>query len=407
MSKHSLTRRLLLPALITPALAMPLAALADVENITRAFSGIWDQPDQESQGLVLQISADEGDEKTGVAYWFTYGDDLASSWYVGVGPVADGLVDMTLYRADGAGFLEAAGSGSASVEAVGSLAMRFQNCNQGTASFDTPDNVLGSGEFRIKRLTSVMGMRCSGGISDDTPPGTRPTRLEVELVAARDDVTGKGKATFWERADRSDFMVQANGGMADGLYALMVCGDHRGDVEIVDGGGTLAFRSPGIDAKPLLDFDPRDCLIELVDDTGVALTSGDAVLAEKARGNNGGGQGGNNGQGGGNDDADVSFTPTGLVPGAKGNASLASDETSTTFTVHVMKVPAGDYDVVVGGTTEGVLTVEDGPGQLKGTLRFSDPAADDGEPLDFDPSGQLIEIYNADGVILEGLFPDA
>ena len=41
--------------------------------ITRSFSGIWSQPDQESQGFILQIGEQAGDVKVGVSYWFTYG----------------------------------------------------------------------------------------------------------------------------------------------------------------------------------------------------------------------------------------------------------------------------------------------------------------------------------------------
>ncbi len=48
--------------------------------ITSSFSGIWDQPEQESQGIILQIGEqldEEGiEQKVGIAYWFTYGPDL-------------------------------------------------------------------------------------------------------------------------------------------------------------------------------------------------------------------------------------------------------------------------------------------------------------------------------------------
>ena len=55
--------------------------------MTRYFSGLWDQPRQESQGIILQIIDQEDDTRKAVAYWFTYGDDLHTAWYMGLGEV--------------------------------------------------------------------------------------------------------------------------------------------------------------------------------------------------------------------------------------------------------------------------------------------------------------------------------
>ena len=68
--------------------------------ITRSFSGVWDQPDHESQGIILQIGEqiDEFGEpkKVGIAYWFTFGIDLQSSWYLGVGDVNGNEINMRM-----------------------------------------------------------------------------------------------------------------------------------------------------------------------------------------------------------------------------------------------------------------------------------------------------------------------
>ena len=205
---------------LTFGLLASSAAIAGNTSITRSFSGIWNQPDQEGQGLVLQIAESEEDGMTGAAYWFTYGGDLLSSWYLAVGPVEGDTIEMTLYEASGSGFMEDAGAPGATIEPLGSLTLQFHNCNQGTAYYDTPEDALGSGEFRIKRLTSIYRMRCSGGISDNTPADARPTRLDVKLHPARDEIDGQGKARFWERSDRSDFKVTVEG-LPDG-YNTMV-----------------------------------------------------------------------------------------------------------------------------------------------------------------------------------------
>ena len=156
--------------------------------ITRHFTGVWEKPDHESQGIVLQITDQLEDSSVGVAYWFTYDTDLESAWYLAVGPIDGHRIDMVLYRASGIDFLEADVPGDEHVEAVGTLTLDFRNCNQGHASYVTPDDVLGTGDFRIRRLTSIYRSRCSGGISDNTPHDAKPSKLEVRLHPPADDM---------------------------------------------------------------------------------------------------------------------------------------------------------------------------------------------------------------------------
>ncbi len=384
---------------LTFGLLASSAAIAGNTSITRSFSGIWNQPDQEGQGLVLQIAESEEDGMTGAAYWFTYGGDLLSSWYLAVGPVEGDTIEMTLYEASGSGFMEDAGAPGATIEPLGSLTLQFHNCNQGTAYYDTPEDALGSGEFRIKRLTSIYRMRCSGGISDNTPADARPTRLDVKLHPARDEIDGQGKARFWERSDRSDFKVTVEG-LPDGDYGLAVCGEDRGTFTVEGGEGAIMFRSPAIPAKPLLNFDPRDCPIEIVDAVGVALSSGDAVLAPHSPGPDDDDEPEND-----EGEVTVQLLPTGVIPGAKGHATVATDDAATSFSVKIMKLPAGVYELVVGNTVRGEIIVGEKPGQPRGEIRFRDPAGDDGPALDFDVSGELIEVTLEGETVLEALFP--
>jgi len=277
----------------------------------------------------------------------------------------------------------------------------FHNCNQGTAHFDTEDPLLGSGEFRIRRLSSIYNMRCSGGISDDTPGDARPLKYSVRLLPARDDVTGSGIAMFWERSDRSDFKVEVEG-VPDGEYELFVCGESRGSFETELGEGGLEFRSPESDAKPLLDFDPRDCLIELNDSEGVALTSGDAVLALGPPGPNPSDPDEED-----DDEIGVRLENTGEIADAKGNAVLEVEDDLTRFTVHVHKLPAGSYILRVNGVEEGTIEVEEQGATTHGWLSFSDPQTGDDLELDFDPRGQVIEVLDGTTVILDALFPES
>jgi hypothetical protein len=389
----TLSRRWLAALLL--ALALPVQAAEPL--VTRAFSGIWDQPDQQSQGLILQIADLPDDSKNAVVYWFTYAGDLESAWYFAVGEVDGNTVQMTLYSATGVGFMQDGLEGNPAVSEIGTLELEFRNCNHGVARYATGEDVLGSGEFRIHRLTRNFRTRCTGGISDDTREGVRPSRLDVELQPARDDISGAGKAMFWERSERSDFKVFVRQ-LPDGVYELLVCGEDRGDIEVIDGSGHADFRSPASDEHALLDFDPRDCTIEVADGSGAALTSGDAVLSDK-------GDKPAKPDHPANMRIEAALESSGLVDGAEGSAEYRVAGGKVEFNVTVTGLPAGDYPLVVGGSEAGVIEVRrDGS---RSQLNFRDPARPGAELLDFDPLGQVIEVLFGGEVVLDALFPDA
>ncbi len=193
---------------------------------------------------------------------------------------------MTLYTASDIGFMAANLEGNDSVVPVGALNLEFRNCNHGQADYEF-DAVEGDvavdaemGEFPIKRISSIYRQRCSGGISDDTPRHGKPVTMEVGLYPVSDSARGRGKAKFWERSDRTDFKVEVEN-LPDRTYTLKVCGV----VVASEMPGELEFRSPEADDKLHLNFEPRDCKIELFDEGEVVLTSGDEVLSEKQTGN--------------------------------------------------------------------------------------------------------------------------
>ncbi len=380
--------------------------------ITASFSGIWDQPEQESQGIILQIGEQGEDEKIGIAYWFTYGPDLKTSWYLGVGPVVGDEIEMVLYTASDIGFMAENLEGNEEVMPVGSLDLVFKNCNHGTATFafDAVDDLINAGEFPIKRISSIYRQRCSGGISDDTPAGGKPLQMDVRLYPVAEDGSGEGMAKFWERTDRSDFKVEAEG-VPDGDYIVRICADNddpdvevmQFDMPVLNGEGELEFRSPEIDSKLNLNFDPRGCKIELLSGEVVVLTTGDNVLSEKVPGKP-------------DNEADngikivADFTSTGFVEGASGEAEFEILNDEREFSVKIKNVPVGFYSVEVGGVAEGEVEVLEKNKKSEGSVKFTNPQKADTLELGFDPRGQIIEIRQTTAddpqVILEVLFPD-
>ena len=409
--KYSIALKRVFESVLVFSFFISASVFAGDPLITASFSGIWDQPEQESQGIILQIGEQEDDEKIGIAYWFTYGPDLKTSWYLGVGPVVGNEIEMVLYTASDIGFMAENIEGNEEVQEVGFLNLVFKNCNHGTATyaFDEVNDVIDEGEFPIKRISSIYRQRCSGGISDDTPSGGKPMQMDVSLMPATDDGSGEGKAKFWERTDRSDFMVEAED-IPDGSYTLKICGDNEDpdvqmfDMPVVNGEGKLEFRSPEIDAKLNLNFDPRGCKIEILEGDVVVLTSGENVLSEKQTGKP-------DKDKGEKITIEADLTSTGVVEGAKGEAEFEMEMDESEFSVKVKDVPVGFYSVEVAGVSKGEVEVVDDDGDFEGRVKFSDPQKAENLLLDFDPRGEIVEIRQTTGdepeVILEVVpFPD-
>ena len=373
-----------------------LPALAGDLVVTRYFSGLWEQPEHESQGLVLQIidqEDDQGDPKA-VAYWFTYGDDQQSAWYIAIGEVEGDQVIMDLYATYGVEFLQPASEEFDPVERIGMLTLTFMNCNKGTATYALEADGGSEETFEIRRLAALYNSRCSGGISDNTPARAKPLMLDVDLVPFTEGDDGKGKAKFWERADRSDFHVSVEY-LPDGLYDVMYC-EVRYEVvlEVVEGEGAVQFRSPDADGKLLLIEDPRGCTIDVLLGDTVVLTSGENVLAPPEHGPKG-------------DDDDeedessvkvvVEFDNMGVYEGVWGKAEykVDDDDDSALFSVHVKGMPAGDYVVLVDDVEWGVLKVPNE--NARAVLNVPDVEV---------PWGAIIEVVDSESVvILSAAFP--
>jgi len=384
--------------LVCITLFMPLLAMAQDVVVTRNFTGGWEQPNHESQGLSLQIIDQANGDKVGIAYWFTYGGDKESAWFLGVGPVNGNRIEMILYEGSDIGFLEDNKPGDDQVAAVGTMEIEFSACDDGVVTFTTEINGVGSGTFPISRLTNLFNTDCSGGISDDTPSDVVASEQRIGLLPAREGITGSGHADFEERADRTDFSVEVED-LADGSYRIMVGSLDRGELIVNMSIGETEFRSPVEAGKVLLTFDPRGELVEIHDGQGAVLTSGDAVLDD------------DDGDDGddidfGTTEIEVELTNTGVFAAASGDARLRPREDRTEFRVEIEDVPTGPYSLQVGGQTVGVIqvkTLEDG--SIEGELEFRNPVEPGKILLDFDPRGQQIDVLDGETVVLETLFP--
>jgi hypothetical protein len=405
MKHRVLTTVLLILALL------PVWAVAQDMIVTRHFTGLWDQTEFKSQGINLQIVHQDDGEKRGVAYWFTYGSDNQSAWFVGIGPATGNRIEMVLYQVQDVGFLEPGDNIEAN--AVGTMTMEFSSCNQGEVEFETDIAEVGSGTFEVQRITDVLNTHCTGGVSDDTRSDVMFTEQRISLVPARSGISASGHADFQERPDRTEFSVEAED-LADGSYRIVVAGVDRGELVVSLGRGETEFRSPVEQGKVLLTFDPRGQEIEVHDGQGAVLTSdGEVFTGGGGCTNNcgGGDMGGGGNMGGGHDfgmaDIEVELSNPGVYPAASGDAKLEGRMDRADFSVEIEDVPAGSYDLSIGdeivGTLQAALDVD---GTVRGELEFRDPVEPGKILLDFDPRGKQIDVLEGNTVILETLFPN-
>ena len=135
--------------------------------VTRHFTGIWDQVDQQSQGIALEVVEQFDDSRRAVAYWYTYGADRRTAWYIAIGDLQEDRIAFDLYDSTDVGFMQEASPGNDPVQSIGTMTMVFESCDSGVVTYATDHEEVGSGSFKIVRLTEVMNTHCSGGISDD------------------------------------------------------------------------------------------------------------------------------------------------------------------------------------------------------------------------------------------------
>ena len=391
--------------LVCITLFTPMVVIAQDVVVTRNFTGGWDQTNHESQGLSLQIIDQANGDKVGIAYWFTYGDDKKSAWYLGVGPVNGHRIEMTLYEGSDIDFLEDNKPGDDQVAEVGTMEIEFSGCDDGVVTFTTEINAVGSGTFPVSRLTNMFNTECSGGVSDDTPSDVLASEQRIGLVSAREGISGSGHADFEERADRTEFSVEVED-LTDGNYRIIVGDTDRGPLVVNLGIGETEFRSPVETGKLLLTFDPRGELVEVHDTQGAVLTSNDVVFNDDDDNDDGDDGDDTDDIDFGTSEIEVELTNTGVFAAASGDARLRPREDRTDFSVEIEDVPTGPYSLRVGDQVVGVIQVkmlEDG--SIEGELEFRNPVEPGKVLLDFDPRGQNIEVLDGSTVILETIFP--
>jgi len=235
-------------------------------------------------------------------------------------------------------------------------------------------------EVEDARGTLLSNTRPDGG----NPAGTRIVE-RVRLVSTGAIAGASGNARLRERHGERDFDVEVED-VPDGVYTLLVDTVERGTITVTAGKGEIEFSSGGDDADELpLDFDPLGALIQVAQGSTIVLSG--TLLADAT---------------GVNvctpSESTTVLANVGADPDASGRARFrVRDDCDRQFEVEIEDLPIGTYDVVVGGVVRGAIELVDHEGEIK----FETDADEPGEVLlDFDPTGQTIEIRQGATVFL-------
>ncbi|MCC6849124.1 MAG: hypothetical protein IT294_11545 [Deltaproteobacteria bacterium] len=231
--------------------------------------------------------------------------------------------------------------------------------------------------------------------SSQEPGGTTPVGSKIDervsLNATGAIPAASGHARLREKKGIRDFDVEVED-VPNGAYDLVVGGVVRGTITVVGGQGDIEFSNGGDDPDELpLDFDPLGAVVQVMQGSAVVLSgtmlagaTGVSVCDPR--------------------ESTTALSSTGADPDGSGDVRVrVKDDCDRDFQVEIEDVPAGAYDVVVGGVVRGTLLVVDVAGETEGELEFDTDADDPDElPLDFDPEGQTVEVRQGATVFFTG-----
>ncbi len=115
-------------------------------------SGAWYDPAHDGEGFVVEIL----DSRTAVVYWFTYDEIGNQRWFIGVGNLHGGTIDVpALLEVSGGKFGNEQNNVTESV--IGNLKLEYDSCDSGVARYEV-EGV--QGMQQLTRLTGINGHNC-------------------------------------------------------------------------------------------------------------------------------------------------------------------------------------------------------------------------------------------------------
>ncbi|HKL51109.1 MAG TPA: hypothetical protein VJ908_08080 [Wenzhouxiangellaceae bacterium] len=132
-------------------------ATANELTLRGGFTGNWTDPIKNRQGVQIEVI----DARRAVVVWLTYDMFGEPAWLFGTGEVDNMTIRVELVRFSGGSFPPDSGNPDAIVsETWGSVMLSFEDCNNGTMSWQPDLPGFEPGEMSIDRITPIEGLRC-------------------------------------------------------------------------------------------------------------------------------------------------------------------------------------------------------------------------------------------------------
>lgn len=220
--------------------------------------------------------------------------------------------------------------------------------------------------------------------------GSNAGETTATLTTTGVDVDAAGSATVVLAEDGEQSLTVAVSALPPGVYDVAVGGVVRGTVIVTgvepDTTGEVVFSTDPEGGELLLDFATLGQTVEIRQGATVYLTgeigqtlteSPESTVVE----------------------TELPLLNQGVEAEASGHVTLAVDgDTLVGFEVELEGVAVGNYDLKIGGTSQGVLVVTDVDGVLSGELVYRNDGI--ALPLTFDPRGQTVTIEQGAVVLL-------
>lgn len=240
----------------------------------------------------------------------------------------------------------------------------------------------------MNRLHLLAGTGALGAALLLGSPALAKERAKIDgLLTNTGAVAGAaGRVKAVLSAGKSRLQMRLSGLAPSSSHTLMVGGIAEATFDSnASGTATLRFQSTPSAASLPLDFDPRGEAVA-VEDGGVDVL---AMVFSGA------------GEPSGTFvDERTGLTPTAAAPGGKAEVRFRQrTDGRRTFKVEIEDVPAGDYDLYVGGVLRATIAV----GAAQGEVEFDSAASPPKLPLDFDPRGAVVDVQQGATTLFSGV----
>jgi hypothetical protein len=124
--------------------------------VTAAISGAWYDPSHDGEGWLLEILPDG----RALLAWFTYTPDGEQAWFYNVGTVDGATITFELLQPRGADFGPTFDTDEMTFPTWGTVIFTFEDCDNGTMSYQSDVEGYGSGSLELIRLTYLSDQAC-------------------------------------------------------------------------------------------------------------------------------------------------------------------------------------------------------------------------------------------------------